>query len=232
MESDLAFVLRAATTSPDDNAMDPALDLGSAPEEPTRKGPRTSLAIRQAAIDLFYEHGYQATTLRELASACGLKVGSVYNHIESKSALLYEIMTGIMTELLAAQTKAITSSTSSVERLQNAIKLHVAFHAHRAKEVFIGNSELRSLPPKERQEVIMFRDRYEQVILDIVEAGIAEGSFRPVDPRLAVYAILATGTQVAAWFRPNGRLSLEQIADFHTDMLTHGLLNTVAAERS
>ena len=192
---------------------------------PLRKGPRTAAAIRQAAIELFFTHGYQATTLRELAAACDLKVGSLYNHIESKERLLEELMVGIMRDLFTALEEGVAQFDSPVDRLRAAIELHVAFHAQRAKEVFIGNSELRSLPPATRDVVVGLRDRYEHVIKEIIEDGIRSGDFDKVDPKLAVYAIVAVGTHVSRWYRPDGRLSLEDIARFHTDFLISALMS-------
>jgi TetR/AcrR family transcriptional regulator, cholesterol catabolism regulator len=192
---------------------------------PMRKGLRTSAAIRLAAIELFYTHGYQATTLRELAAACDIKVGSLYNHIDSKETLLEELMVGIMRDLFKALEDGVAQFTSPVDRLRAAIQIHVAFHAQRAKEVFIGNSELRSLPPETRDVVVGLRDQYEGLIKEIIEDGIRAGDFDHVDSKLAVYAIVAVGTHVSNWYRPDGRLSLEEIARFHSDFLITSLVN-------
>jgi TetR/AcrR family transcriptional regulator, cholesterol catabolism regulator len=192
---------------------------------PMRKGLRTSAAIRLAAIELFYTHGYQATTLRELAAACDIKVGSLYNHIDSKETLLEELMVGIMRDLFKALEDGVAQFTSPVDRLRAAIQIHVAFHAQRAKEVFIGNSELRSLPPETRDVVVGLRDQYEGLIKEIIEDGIRAGDFDHVDSKLAVYAIVAVGTHVSNWYRPDGRLSLEDIARFHSDFLITSLVN-------
>jgi TetR/AcrR family transcriptional regulator, cholesterol catabolism regulator len=190
-----------------------------------RKGLRTSAAIRLAAVELFYTHGYQATTLRELAAACDIKVGSLYNHIDSKETLLEELMVGIMRDLFKALEDGVAQFTSPVDRLRAAIQIHVAFHAQRAKEVFIGNSELRSLPPETLDVVVGLRDQYEGLIKEIIEDGIRAGDFDHVDSKLAVYAIVAVGTHVSNWYRPDGRLSLEDIARFHSDFLITSLVN-------
>jgi TetR/AcrR family transcriptional regulator, cholesterol catabolism regulator len=192
---------------------------------PMRKGLRTSAAIRLAAVELFYTHGYQATTLRELAAACDIKVGSLYNHIDSKETLLEELMVGIMRDLFKALEDGVAQFTSPVDQLRAAIQIHVAFHAQRAKEVFIGNSELRSLPPETRDVVVGLRDQYEGLIKKIIEDGIRAGDFDHVDSKLAVYAIVAVGTHVSNWYRPDGRLSLEDIARFHSDFLITSLVN-------
>ncbi|HVC34357.1 MAG TPA: helix-turn-helix domain-containing protein [Chloroflexota bacterium] len=59
-----------------------------------RRGEKTAEEIRSAALELFYKRGFQASTLRGIAAKVGIQVGSLYNHIGSKSDLLFEIMEG------------------------------------------------------------------------------------------------------------------------------------------
>jgi|tagenome__1003787_1003787.scaffolds.fasta_scaffold19609044_1 AcrR family transcriptional regulator len=190
-----------------------------------RNGAITAEAIRESAIRLFYQHGYEATSLRDLASEVGIKVSSLYNHIDSKEDLLYSIMSGIMRELLDATNAALVSLTDPVERLRTAVELHVAFHAERTQEVFIGNSELRALPPVKRAAVVQQRDEYESLLRAIVVDGVDTGVFHVSDVRLATYGIVAIGTQVADWYKPGGRMSLAQIATVYSDFVLRSLTN-------
>src|SRR5207249_7426989 len=66
-------------------------------------GESTAGEIRSVALDLFYKHGFQATTLRHIASRVGIQVGSLYNHITSKGELLFDIMETVMQALLEDQ---------------------------------------------------------------------------------------------------------------------------------
>jgi AcrR family transcriptional regulator len=173
--------------------------------EKTTRGDRTAEAIRSAAIRLFFEHGYEATTLRQIAAEVGRTVGSVYNHIASKEDLLYSIMSGIMRDLLDEMEGVLAGFDDPVDRLRAAAEFHVAFHAERSREVFIGNSELRSLPPVRRAAVIEARDAYEQVFRRLLDDGVRAKVFHVADVRLATYGIIAMGTHVADWYRPGGR---------------------------
>ena len=101
----------------------------------------------------------------------------------------------------------------------------MTFHAERAKEIFIGNSELRSLTKADRRAVVGLRDRYEANFLRILEQGAEQGVFHYTDAKLLTYAILATGTQVSAWYKTRGRLSLRQIASTYSDFVLRGLTN-------
>jgi AcrR family transcriptional regulator len=185
--------------------------------------PSTAELIRSAAIDLFFEHGYEATSLRAIASEVGIQVGSLYNHLTSKESLLYSIMSTIMEDLLREFDARMDGVSDNVDRLRAAIEVHVFFHTARAREVFIGNSELRSLTTAHRKRVVKLRDDYESRFVQIIEKGVADGSFETADTKLAAWAILAVGTSTSTWFRPDGRLQLEQIAALYTDLVLNGL---------
>jgi AcrR family transcriptional regulator len=191
----------------------------------TARGDRTAEAIRAAAVRLFYEHGYEATSLRQIAAEVGRTVGSVYNHISSKEDLLYSIMSGIMRDLLDETERVAAAHDDPVTRLRAVAELQVVFHAGRAQEVFLGNSELRSLPPVRRAAVVEMRDAYERVFRGTIEQGVRTRAFHVADVRLATYGIIAMGTHVADWYRPGGRLTLEQIASGHADFVLRALTN-------
>ena len=53
-------------------------------EETQTKGETTRLAIEDAAVNLFMEHGYHATSMRQIAERAGLALGGIYNHFSSK----------------------------------------------------------------------------------------------------------------------------------------------------
>ena len=193
--------------------------------------PSTAELIRSAAIDLFFEHGYEATSLRAIAGEVGIQVGSLYNHLTSKESLLYSIMSTIMEDLLREFDARLARTNDSVERLRAAIEVHVLFHTARAREVFIGNSELRSLTTAHRKRVVKLRDDYESRFVQIIEEGVTDGSFETADSKLAAWAILAIGTSTSTWFRPDGRLQLEQIASLYTDLVLNGLATGRTAKR-
>lgn len=192
---------------------------------PPRGGAKTAEAIRQAAVRLFYRHGYEATTQRDIAAEVGIKVGSLYNHISSKEELLFSIMHDINRDLLEVAQRTFAAHTDPVERMRAAVELHVSFHVARAQEVFIGNSELRSLPPVKRAAVIDQRDAYERMLREIVEHGVNAGVFHVADARLVTYAIVAIGTHVADWYRPDGRLGVDEIASVYSDFVLRSLVN-------
>lgn len=181
-------------------------------------GVRTADAIQKAAAELFYQHGYEATTLRQVAAKVGIQVGSLYNHIDGKDDLLRSIMTGIMADLIAAQKAVVNSHEDTIETLRAMMDCHIRFHAQRARDVFIGNSELRSLDKKDRRKVVAQRDEYEQMFRELIDKAGAQGRADVLDARLQAYAIVAMGTHVSSWYRPKGSMSLDEIVHVYTVM--------------
>lgn len=196
-----------------------------------RKGSETAQVIRERAAEFFFNKGFDATTLREVASAAGLKVGSLYNHIESKEDLLLQVMGGVIDDLIEIQQEALAIQGDAVDRLCAVVECHVRFHAERAMEVYIGNTNLRSLSRGARETIIRKRNDYEAIIRSlIIEAG-REGLASVIDARLHTYSIVASGTQVAGWYKPEGRMKLDDIVTAYTKFALRELRVEDADER-
>ena len=190
---------------------------------------KTAAEIRAVALDLFYKRGFQGTALRDVAAKVGIQVGSLYNHMSSKGDLLFEIMEKVMLDLLEDQ-RLVAQTPDVVERMRLLVYHHVKFHGQRARDVFVGNSELRSLSRSQRTRVVGLRREYELMFQNELEDGIRQGKFLPVDVQVTAYAIIAMATWVSAWYSPRGRLSLEQIAEIYTAMVLRGIWNPGAGE--
>jgi len=190
---------------------------------------KTAAEIRAVALDLFYKRGFQGTALRDVAAKVGIQVGSLYNHMSSKGDLLFEIMEKVMLDLLEDQ-RLVAQTPDVVERMRLLVYHHVKFHGQRARDVFVGNSELRSLSRSQRTRVVGLRREYELMFQNELEDGIGQGKFLPVDVQVTAYAIIAMATWVSAWYSPRGRLSLEQIAEIYTAMVLRGIWNPGAGE--
>jgi TetR/AcrR family transcriptional regulator, cholesterol catabolism regulator len=168
--------------------------------------------IVEAAVDLFHRQGYNATSLRQIADEVGLQVGSLYNHMSSKEQLLFEIMRDVMEELIEhTEEEMAAAGPDNLDRVRAFLRASIHFHATRQKQTFIGNSELRGLSPEHRQEIVELRDRYETILRDALQAAQDDGSLEVSDVQLATFAALALCTSVATWYRPDGRLSLEDL---------------------
>jgi len=102
----------------------------------------------------------------------------------------------------------------------------------RKREVFIANSELRSLEPRNYEEIVALRGAYEQRLAEILSHGVAEGEFEVVDIQVATFAILALLTGLTTWYRPGGRLTKEAIVAAHEKLVLSSVAPGATPSRS
>jgi AcrR family transcriptional regulator len=196
-------------------------------------GPKTLEAIRKAGLRLIFEHGYAAMSLRQLAAEVGIQAGSLYNHISTKQELLFDLVQDHMNELLRQLDRALQGKEHPVEKLRAFVAFHVTYHMTKKREVFIANSELRSLEPKNYEAIVALRGDYERRLSDILAEGIAEGDFEVVDIKVATFAIIALLTGLCSWYRPGGRLTREAVIATHEHLVLSGVVrSTTAASRA
>ncbi|GLS18960.1 TetR family transcriptional regulator [Labrys miyagiensis] len=186
-------------------------------------GAKTAEAIRAAGLRLIFEHGYEGMSLRDLAEMVGVQPGSLYNHIATKQALLFELLSGHMRTLTAALDEALAGVEGPLARLDAFVDFHLRYHLTRKMEVFVNNSELRSLEPRNRAVITGLRRDYERRLADILAEGAADGVFTVPDVKVATYAILAQLTGVVGWYAPDGRLSEDEVVALHYQLVLRGI---------
>lgn len=185
--------------------------------------PHMKDTITDAAVDLFYRKGYFATSVSEIARQCGIQKASIYYHYPSKEAILFQIHKATMDELTAYLRGNLDGLTDVEARMRAAVRSHVRFHLNWQRETFIANSELRGLTPDHYQEIVGRRDTYEQIFQDIIRGGCESGAFVPVDVKILSYAILTLCNAGAIWFKPEGRMPVDAIADIYEAFVLQGL---------
>ncbi|MDP9484266.1 MAG: TetR/AcrR family transcriptional regulator, partial [Actinomycetota bacterium] len=80
--------------------------------------------VRQAALTLFAERGYRATSMRDIAGLLGVRAPALYNHVGSKGEILREIMQSTMDRCLIDHTEAVSGTDDVVEQLRRAAEAH------------------------------------------------------------------------------------------------------------
>jgi len=181
-------------------------------------------AVMAAAVQLFAEYGYHAAPLRTIASMAGIQAASIYYYYDSKQALLVEIMDTYMQRLNANLEKILRECDDPLQRLREAIANHIRLHTSHKAEFFIIDTEIRALEGENRAYILTLRDRYESLLQELLRDGMERGVFRQGDVKVSSYAIIAMCTEVATWFKQGGRLTVQQVIDIYSQMITEGLL--------
>jgi AcrR family transcriptional regulator len=184
-----------------------------------KRGPHTREAIHAAAIDLFANRGYHATSMRAIAGAAHIQPAAIYHWYRNKEAILVQLQDEFMQELTERVVGAMDRHDRPALRLAAAVREHVAYHGLHTKAAFVTDSEIRALTKGPRRALIAKRDAYEAIFRDEIRAGISDGTLRASDANVASHAILLQCTGVALWFDSKGPLPLDDVADVHIELV-------------
>jgi AcrR family transcriptional regulator len=181
--------------------------------------------ILAIAAELFAEKGFATTTVREIADTAGILSGSLYHHFDSKESMVDEILRTFLDDILTRYRAAVAAGGDPAKILRELVR--AAFNAlgtHRpAVAVMINEYNLLVQYPR----FAYLRDgadETERLWAGVVEQGIATGTFRAdIDPHM-IYRFMRDAIWVSVrWYRPDGRLSPEEIADLYLDVLLDGI---------
>lgn len=194
-------------------------------EPPTRPALRRRYdakreGVVQAAAALFAERGYQTTTMQDLTDATGLTAGGLYHYIGSKEQLLIAICDELLEPLLSKVEALETDGLAAEEALRalvGAWVAHVAAHRQHMI-VFLQERQVIEREPQWRH-VVASRKRFERLLDRALERVEREGDAAFADRRITTFALLGMVNHLPQWYRPRGRLSVEQIADGFCDMV-------------
>jgi len=184
---------------------------------------RTEQRILEAATALFYEKGYHASTMREVAAAVGIKAGSLYNHFPGKEDLLFRIAHGTMAELLVGGREATAGGGSPSERLRALVVWHVVYHAEKRFQARVADEQLHALGAERRAAVLQIRDEYTGLFKEILDDGREREGWVVPSSSLITFAIGGMCTFVDTWYREDGPLGAREIAELYADFVLAAL---------
>jgi len=175
-------------------------------------------ALIHAAARAFNARGYHNTSLDDVAAELGVTRAALYHYIRSKQEILFECH--MLTYDLGNQAieHARANGRNGLEQGCLIIRRFIELFNGAMGRVAVM-SEHESLEPTMRALVQKRRDDFDHEFRSIIESGIRDGSIRPVDAKLAVFfAMGAVNWMGTRWYRPDGPMSIEQIAAHFEDM--------------
>ncbi len=181
--------------------------------------------IEEVASELFHANGYAATSVRDIARALDIQGASLYAHVASKEDVLWSIVDGAATafEAKADEAESETATSDPVERLAALVEAHVDVVTADPERASVFVTEWRHLSGDRRAAIAQRRDAYETRFRAVIDDGTAVGAFQPTDSALAATFILTALNGIATWYRPDGRLSADRIADHYVDLALRSL---------
>ena len=180
--------------------------------------------ILAAAARLFRRHGFDGTTVRQIAEACDMLPGSLHYRYRSKDDILLDMMRLGIEKTIRAGAEATAQVADPLQKLRVALQAHMRVLMSGDDLVYVLLFEWRALQGKAREEMIAERDRYERYWDAMLAALKQQGHIRAdVDIRLVRLFGLGALNWVATWYRDGGAHSLDTIGNALWDMLTRGI---------
>src|ERR1700754_4767884 len=139
--------------------------------------PDAARRLLLAALDIFGQKGYFATTTREISQQAGMSPAAVYVHYPSKNEMLAEICRRGHAEVLSDLELALAEPGSPTERVRRFVSVFSGFHARQRTLGRVMQYELRGLNPEQFREIAGTRQRFEDLIRQELRAGMAAGEF-------------------------------------------------------
>jgi AcrR family transcriptional regulator len=178
----------------------------------------TERRLFASATELFATRGYYGVGIREIATASGFTVASLYHYVGSKEELLERIMHRALDAFTAGAERAVRASDDPVEQLAGLVEMSVLFHVNNAKTARVVDKEVGALGREARARVIEIRDDYERRWTSVLESGVASGQFYVPNVSLARLALLGMCAEVAYWYSPTGPVDIMTLRDNFVDM--------------
>jgi TetR/AcrR family transcriptional regulator, cholesterol catabolism regulator len=188
-----------------------------------------------AAADVLQRNGYEATTMKDIAAEVNLTAASLYHHFKNKDALLLAVLEAGLELVISRLEPIVRSDKAYDQQLREMIGIHVVSLTENTAVGAAMVFEIRSLMAvngagKEDDDYIARRntffarrDYFENLYRKVIQKGVNQGVFRAVDVPIFTKTLLGAHNWVSVWYKPNGRLSGQEIADMMADTFLQSL---------
>jgi len=180
--------------------------------------------ILSTAAEMFARRGLRATTVRAIADVVGVLSGSLYHHFPSKDAILDEVLGRYLEEIRARYAVVLASGKPPADCLRDLVVASLAVAEEQPHATAIYQNEAQYLRETPGFGTIQAAAAgIQQTWLLVIEAGVADGSFRDDIPAWVFYRLIRDAVWLSVrWHRPDGPYSTGQLAEDVTSLFLHG----------
>lgn len=187
------------------------------PKNAQKKSTKKEIILEKAAV-MFREKGFSATSMRDLAESVGIEAASLYNHIQSKSQILQEIVFRAADDCNQHLDKLTEENASCSVKIESIIRFHVQMMLNRFEDYHVMTHEWIHLSEPHLSNFINQRRTYVQKLESIVDECIQKKEFKPILPYVAVLTILSAVRGLEFWHRSQKKITP---AELEENMVTH-----------
>jgi AcrR family transcriptional regulator len=181
--------------------------------------PDAARRLVTAAVHAFAERGYHATTTRDIAGRAGMSPAALYIHYKTKEELLYQISDVGHRRALDILERARDGVGTPAERLAEAVRSFVRWHAEHHMTARVVQYELGALAEAHHAEVTDLRKATDGAVRSIIEDGVKAGDFDVADVRGTTVAVLSLCIDVARWFNVAGRSTPDEVGELYAGLV-------------
>ena len=178
--------------------------------------------IIRVAAKLFKEKGYSAVTMRDLASAMGIKAASLYNHINSKQQILKEIIISLAEEFTQGLQDIQKSNKSNIDKLKDIVKLHVNITSQNTYGMASLNNDWMHLEEK-LEYYLQLRSNYEDEFRNIIVQGVHSEEIINDNVEIMLFSMLSTLRSLYLWIPKKEDLNPEELSQQLSQVLINGI---------
>jgi AcrR family transcriptional regulator len=195
--------------------------LSDPPDEVNRRQ-----ALIRASARLFREQGYEATTVRDIAGAVGMRSGSPFYHFKNKQEILKAVMEEGLHQGYERTVAALAQASSLQAQFRALVRTQYGIlHDEGSEFIAVLLYDWRSLPPEYKQEIIEVKDRYDalwqQTLQALLQAGLlganaAHDASAAEDVKMARLMVMGAINFTATWYKKNpvpGHMDLDALTD-------------------
>jgi AcrR family transcriptional regulator len=203
--------------------------LAVARDRPRSRYAQRRRAIFDAAAEVFRRRGYHGTTFGDIADEIGADRASMYYYVSGKEEILEELASEVVKVNLAQAIAIRDGEGSAPEKVRRLVEGLMASYAEHFPVLYILIQENLAHVAPERsewaEEMKEINRSYEGVLIEIIEAGQAEGTLAATaPPRLLAYGIIGMVGWTNRWFNPQrSLLGADEIGKAFADTLLNGL---------
>jgi AcrR family transcriptional regulator len=168
--------------------------------------------ILEEASTLFYERGYRGTTLDAIAERLEVSKPFIYHHFKSKAELLVEIYKRVLRLCLETIETAAASPGTARAQLRAFAVNYTQIVIKEQAIVAIFFREEQNLPPEEIDSINALKREFDGKLTQLLQRGVDKGEFEIADVRMVTLALTGMMNWAYTWYRPQGRLSPDVIA--------------------
>ncbi|RYD88602.1 MAG: TetR/AcrR family transcriptional regulator [Sphingomonadales bacterium] len=189
--------------------------------EGERKEKRQALLL--AAVRMFNERGFHATSLEDVAASLGVTKPVIYHHLGNKEQVLFECVRLGLEELRLGAEQARATQGNGLDRLKTFLRSYAESVMGDFGRCVIRTSD-ELLSPQSRVDLRALKSDIDVTLRTMIGDAVADGSANVSDVRLTAFAFAGALNWPARWFRADGDLGSREMACQLVEILCNGIM--------